>query len=181
MDKHNTPCYEPRGLNKPQQITLLFKQHKNLLLSYATSKGLSTHDAEEIVQDVFIRLNNCPTLDQIENKTAFLKTITLNLIKDRYRSSQRLPQFVEYDSLVCEQSNYEQGPEQVHDHQEALNSLQQDLYELPILTQKIFIQHRIEHKSYQSLAEHFNLSIAIVRKYIRDALVHITQRRLERD
>ena len=68
-------------------LTLLYLNHSNALRSYLTAILKSSADAEDVMQDAFLRLHRCEKLVEYENPRAVLyKTahrLALNLIRKR--------------------------------------------------------------------------------------------------
>src|SRR5271165_6743123 len=73
----------------------LARLYTPLLFSWAQRAGLSTHDAADLVQDVFLVLvQTLPTFhyDHKGRFRAWLRTITLNKLRDRKRRSALVKQ-----------------------------------------------------------------------------------------
>jgi len=83
----------------------LFASHRSRLLGIAHRMLGSRADAEDLVQDVYLRWNHS-TRDGIESPIAFLVTITTRLCLDRLRESKR--QCTQY----FDQCNFEQVVEE---------------------------------------------------------------------
>ena len=65
----------------------------------AILKGADIDDAEEIVQELFIKIQRYDYLSAVENEEAFLRTMLSNLVTDRFRKAQRMPQLVDIESI----------------------------------------------------------------------------------
>lgn len=178
----------PRALPRPGEVSStqhclarLYLSHAPALLRYACSKGASQHDAEELVQELFIRLSHYDNLPQLHNEMAFLRTVVVNLLRDRHRRNQHAPQWVEYDELNHEHHSLEPEPEAQLSQQQAVAQAEADLAQLPALTRRIFLLNRIQSLSYEDIATQLNIGVMVVRRHLRDALMHLTQRRMQRE
>jgi RNA polymerase sigma factor (sigma-70 family) len=97
--------------DRPDQNDLrrLFVDHHQHLLHKAWWSTNNRQDAEDLVQEVFVRLVQVwPTrAETVRNERAFVSTVLTNVIRDFYRSSNRRPQVarepVEADAGSCNQ------------------------------------------------------------------------------
>ncbi|GAA0341302.1 hypothetical protein GCM10009092_02290 [Bowmanella denitrificans] len=168
------------GGNK-QYLERLYQCHAPALLRYACSKGASQHDAEELVQELFIRLSHYENAQQLHNEMAFLRTVVVNLLRDRHRRNQHAPQWVEYDESNHEHHSQAPEPEAQLSQQQAVAQAEADLAQLPALTRRIFLLNRIQSLSYEDIATQLNIGVMVVRRHLRDALMYLTQRRMQRE
>lgn len=163
------------------KLEKLYRDNFQTLVAFARSKGCLPDVAEEIVQDAFTRLNKYDAFDKIENEIAFLRTIIVNIIRDRFRRHKITPVLIDYTDLNGELESEEPGPEAAHISKRLLRQTIDDINELPEITKHIFIAYRIHEKTYQQISNENNISISIVRRHLRDAIVHLTQRREHRE
>ena len=81
------------------QISSLFKSQYTALLNYVQSRISSTQDAEDLIQDVYLKaLKNLNALESIDNLTGWLFTVIKNEIIDRYRSKKAVHVSLDDDS-----------------------------------------------------------------------------------
>lgn len=77
-------------LGTDEYISRVVEQYSQLLLRIAFTKIGSTAEAEDIVQDVFLRLlTKCPKFRDEEHEKAWLIKVTMNRSYDRLKSSAR--------------------------------------------------------------------------------------------
>jgi len=68
-------------------IESVFKKEKGSLLNFIRKNVLSKEDAEDILNDVFLRLiENIPEIEIVGNLTSWLFTVARNKITDNYFS-----------------------------------------------------------------------------------------------
>ena len=72
-----------------EEVVRLFDSYADALYRFAVSYVASKHDAEDVVQDVFLKLLSKPLLFEHRNEKALLLTMTANKCKDLLRSSAR--------------------------------------------------------------------------------------------
>ena len=66
-------------------IESVFKKEKGGLFNFIRKNVLSKEDAEDILNDVFLRLiENIPEIEIVENLTSWLFTVARNKITDNY-------------------------------------------------------------------------------------------------
>ena len=104
-----------------------------------------------------------------------------NLITDRFRKAQRTPQLVDIESIEPVQTSEAHEPESKYQEDNEVKLLMQDLQSLTSVARNVFLSHRIDHLSYDLIAKNNNITVAAVRKHLRDALIILTTKRVERD
>src|SRR5277367_71035 len=74
-----------------REVIDLFEQYRNPLLRYALSFGLSVHDAEEVVQEVFLSLFRHLQLQRSrKNLRGWIYRVTHNLALKQRHTNQKL-------------------------------------------------------------------------------------------
>lgn len=69
-------------------ITEKVEKYSDLLLRVAFSYMKNTHDAQDMVQDAFIKvMQKCPLFESEEHERAWLIRVTINLCKNRLKSA----------------------------------------------------------------------------------------------
>ena len=74
---------------KNEDVVTLFDAYSNDLYRFALSYLGSIQDAEDVVQDVFLKLLDKHMFFEKKNEKAYLMTMTANRCKDQLRSSSR--------------------------------------------------------------------------------------------
>ncbi len=92
---------------KPSEIECevvdLFEQYRNPLLRYALSFGLSVHDAEEVVQEVFLSLFRHLQLQRSrKNLRGWIYRVTHNLALKQRHTNQKLRDRMTSDPTISE-------------------------------------------------------------------------------
>jgi RNA polymerase sigma-70 factor (ECF subfamily) len=73
-------------MERQTETTEIWSQMHQRLLSYVRGRVNKLHDAEDILQDVFVRIHtNLDDVTDTENVTAWIYQITRNVITDYYR------------------------------------------------------------------------------------------------
>lgn len=92
----------PRRLSRAE-LTLLCQQNRAWLLAYCQKRAGNQHDAEDLVQAVFEKLQRRPPKHPIVNPRVFLATVALNLTKDAARREARSPRSASYAMELLDQ------------------------------------------------------------------------------
>jgi RNA polymerase sigma-70 factor (ECF subfamily) len=145
------------------EVVRLFDEHRTRLLRYVLSIGLSVHDCEEIVQDVFLALFRHLQLGRPrDNLRGWIFRVAHNLaLKEREASHKRLDS-AELDEVVAARHvDPSPSPEQQLAFSQRQQHLLAALYALPSRDQ--FCLHlRAEGLRYREIAEVLDMSLGAV-------------------
>lgn len=149
------------------------------LLRLLRRQGRSREDAEDLIQDAFVRLAEYCRTTEVRNETAFLERTVTNLSIDRYRHDARHPsaeQPVEELAEALPLLDPSPRPDEVLAAQERLNEIRRVLDAVSIRTREVYLAHRAGY-SHQELAEAFDVSISTIEKAIARAVVALMDMR----
>jgi len=154
----------------------LFRTHGKELLAFAWQHS-GCQNAEDLVQEAYLRLLQHPSPEQIENPRAFLYKTTLNLSIDYHRRQTTRERF------HCLESKLQEEIESIIDHKtspednlancQELEQFNQLLMSLPELTRYAFILHRLEGLSHLEVAQRLGISIRNSERRVKEATHHI--------
>ena len=135
-------------------------------------RGRSSHDAEDIVQEAWLRLAAYEVKRPVERPEAFLMRSALNLSVDMHRESSR-----EGDVAVISEETViidtAPGPEETLLGRQRAARLDLCLSRLSDRTREIFLAHRLEGLTYKQIAEHFEISVTAVEWHMGKAVLHV--------
>ena len=165
------------ALGNEKAFTEIFYYYSRKLHSYILKKTKSEEAAEEIIQDVFLKIwVNRERLGEMENAQGYIYKIAANLLLDHFRK-----QAMEYKILNRFQNakpalSDSSGHGNI-DLRETQKIIDQAVHQLPDQRKLIYVL-RQDGKSYEEIAVELNLSINTVRnqlvaagKFIRGYLV----------
>ena len=96
-------------MGNPNRLEILITQYENTLYRTALAILGSPAEAEDAVQDTFLRwLEKCPNFNDAEHEKAWLLRVTVNGCKSRLRQQKRRPT-VELLDIYPAQSAEEKG------------------------------------------------------------------------
>jgi RNA polymerase sigma factor (sigma-70 family) len=135
-------------------------------------RGRSEQDADDLVQEAWIRLN-CYERDQaVERPEAFLMRAALNLSIDAHRARTTRGEEVLLEDVVLVDAR--PGADEVLLARERLARLSECLARMNEKTRAIFLAHRVDGLSYKEIARHHGLTTSSVEKHIAKAVLLIT-------
>ena len=146
---------------------------QNKLYRFALRLVNNSHDAEEIVQDLLIKIwKKKEDFAKIDNKEAWCMTVTRNLSYDKLRKRKRVHQEIETqfdlkDDMVIADVHLEQ--------KEALSRVRALIDALPEDLRTVIQLRDIEGYTYNEIAEITNWSISKVKVYIHRARKSLQQ------
>jgi RNA polymerase sigma factor (sigma-70 family) len=135
-------------------------------------RGRTRHDADDLVQEAWVRLACYERRQTVAEPEAFLMRTALNLSIDAYRASTNRGEQVLLDEVVLVDAT--PGAEAVLLARERVARLSKCLAGLDDRTGKIFLAHRIDGMSYLEIAREHRLSVSSVEKHIAKATLVVT-------
>lgn len=172
--KRIQPYDEPaliKSLSKgdPFAFEEIFSRYSNKLYQFSLSYLKSEADAEEIVQEVFLKL--WERKKELKTETSFqsyLFTITLNFIKKHFNRKARADQYKH--ELVTQFSGENNQMESSITYQDLLNRLEILIGQLPEKRKQIFIERKQNDKPVKQIAEELGITPKTVENQLTRAL-----------
>lgn len=149
----------------------LIKRHKNRIFSQAIYILKDKNDAEDVTQEVILRIwQNMDRYNQTA-ETAWIMRVTYNLCIDFYRRKKvlRFADSLEESDGAEMRSNLmsrEADPSQMAENADVQGKLLWAIEKLPDLERRITILREIEDKSYQEIARILDMPINSVKVYL---------------
>lgn len=156
-------------------ITNYYIAHRDELLAFASSRLGDSRLAEDIVQDVFLRLLSTDKMITEVTLPALVYTITRNLINDYYRRHTTYEQYEHYIKGVCSEVT---TSESVFSAFEIMERLERGLVRLPENCREIYRLHiyggmkvgeisRELGEGYKSVEHRLGTARKVMREYLR--------------
>jgi RNA polymerase sigma-70 factor (ECF subfamily) len=153
----------------------LFEGYSQKLFGFALKYFKNESDAEELVQEVFVKVwENRQTLKSELSFKSYLFTIALNQIRKHFNkkatslryleSLQNEPEFIDYQAV--NDDNYES----------ALQQINLIIEQMPPRRREIFTKSKLEGKSSKEIAAELNISAGTVDNQVSEALRFIRSR-----
>jgi RNA polymerase sigma factor (sigma-70 family) len=135
-------------------------------------RGRSEHDAEDLLQEAWVRLACYEREQPVEKPEAFLMRAALNLSIDAHRLRQSHGEEVVLEDVVLVDTS--PSAEAMLLAKERIARLGICLGRLTEKTRTIFLAHRIEGMSYKDIAREHNLAVSTVERHIAKATLLLT-------
>ena len=136
-------------------------------------RGRTGHDADDLVQDAWVRLACYERRQTVAEPEAFLMRAALNLSIDAYRTSKNHGEQVLLDDMVLVDAT--PTADAILLARERIARLSECLAGLDARTCRIFLAHRVDGMSYLEIARDHRLSVSSVEKHIAKAMLVVTR------
>lgn len=156
-------------------------EHRPMLVRIFTARLGSTAAAEDLVQEIFVRIADLEDEAPVSNLAGYLYRIGWNLMLDGRRGARRAAareaSWVETVStqVGSEMVTEEAPPEEAIDARRKLAVLVRALEDLPPNIQRTFRLHKFEGLTHAQTAAHLGISRSSVEKHVSAALKHLLQ------
>ena len=152
------------------------------LMSFFLRRLRDRVEAEDMAQDVLLRVIRHSGVEQIEHAESYVFKIAVNLLRDRRRhalhsgTAYHVP--IE-DALATELESQlveDCSPERVLLSRDMLADALRTLLELGERTRNIFILFRLENMKQKDIAQLYGISASTVEKHVMKAGIHLAAR-----
>lgn len=153
----------------------LSERYRQPLVAYFQRRVHSINEAEDMTQEVFLRLVRRLDVESIDNPEAFVFRTAVNLLRDRSRRGKTKQSHLA--ELTRQHADMEElSPERVFDSRQSLTLVMSVLEELDERSRDAFILHRLEGMKHSEIADLLGVSVSSVEKYIIKALSLLAKR-----
>ncbi|MDF4004413.1 RNA polymerase sigma factor [Luteibacter sahnii] len=169
------PAGPPASDTRAAQVVALFREHNAALVAFLRARLNSLADAQEVAQEVYLKLLTLDERTAIDSPRAFLFRMASNLAVDRLRMRNvrsAAPPDPDHDDW-----HLAPVPEQHASAMEQWRDLRDALDELPPKTRRAFVMHVLDGRDFDAVARDMNLSERMVRYHVSRALIHCRERR----
>ncbi len=160
-------------------LKALYLEQRSALLRFLCARLRNPELAEDVVQELFIKLSRANLQAEISNPSGFLFRMASNLALDHIRKNKRMQvRDQTWSDLNSEKAGNEYKMDTPHTDdaliaKERLKALEVRLESLSPKASEAFIRHKFHGQSYQQVAEEMGISIGTVGKHLSKALKHI--------
>ncbi|MBR2067157.1 MAG: RNA polymerase sigma factor [Solobacterium sp.] len=142
----------------------IYTEYRDKVFSYVRSKLNNYHDAEDLCEDIFIKIYK--NIDRFDEEKSSLSTwifnITRNSIIDFYRTNKTNYEIIDnYDYIEEEDAELDAL---------SLEILAKALEQLPEILRDIIVLHYYEENNLKEVSEKLNISYGIVKLRHKEAL-----------
>lgn len=146
-------------------VAELYVDHHGWLQGWLRKKLGCSHRAADLAHDTFVRLLAREEAIAIQEPRAFLATVAKGILINWYQRQALERAYLEALALLPQR----QAPseEQRYLVLEALYEVDAMLHALPPLVKRTFLLSQIEGMKYEDIAQHIGVSLATVKRYMR--------------
>lgn len=157
--------------------TALYVEHRSSLIDYATRIVGSRAQAEDVVQEAWLRFDCVARQRLLSEPLPYLYRIVRNLALDgRRRLVLERGIVIDSDLEVVEAPTGEPTPETAAVYRDDLRLLREVMNELPERTRIAFEMYRIGGCKLREVADFLDISVALAQALVADALEHCKHR-----
>jgi RNA polymerase sigma-70 factor (ECF subfamily) len=152
---------------------------RDALRHFLTAQLKSREDAEDVLQDLYVKVSRTPDIDDLQKPASYLFKMAVNLAHDRRRERKRAKLreadwvSVLYtkagDQTVADQPSAEVG----YAAKQRLIAIREALTKLSPQCQRAFMLHKFEGLSHLQVAQSMKISRSTVEKHMHTALKHL--------
>ena len=147
----------------------LFDVYSQKLFGFALKYFKNETDAEELVQDVFVKVwENRQTLKSELSFKSYLFTIALNQIRKHFNKKATSLRYLE--TLQNEPEFIENQAIRESDYESALKQINRIIEQMPPRRREIFMKSKLDGKSSKEIAAELNISAGTVDNQVSEAL-----------
>lgn len=156
------------------ELADLNTRFSQILKQYFMRRGARADIAEDLAQDVFMRLAGRAATTRIDNVDAYLMQTASSVWKDHARKlrSHEDAAHVEYDDPL--HGYEERSPERVYEGREGVRRVLDALDALSDRSRQVFVLRRFEGMSQKEVARRLGVSVSLVEKEMMKAIAHIS-------
>lgn len=162
------------GSNRPpgqRSLDDYYREHHAELCRYAINKfGLGSAEAEDLVQQAFVRFAPQFETLEVENVRAFLYRSVNNAAIDQLRRNQVRRTFAQSVQSDPEREVDSIDPERVAVGRQLLGLISRALWGMPQKRRRLLLMNRVDGLSYAEIARREGLSQTVVKKHVAKAL-----------
>ena len=158
-------------------VERLFLAQKDALWRYFVRRVRRRSDAEELAQEVYLRLLRVADADALRNPEAYLYAIAANLLKE-----YAMQQSIGRNCVSLEDAGFPEMLSAVVSYPDLVDKAQRTerlrevLRQLPAKCQAAVVMRHWHGLSYEEIAQKLDISVNMVKKYLVHAIAHCRRR-----
>lgn len=164
------------GASQLDVLVEFAKAEQTELLHFLTQKVRCPSAAADLVQEVYLRLVTLTRPEKIRDPRAFLYTIAKNLAIDHLRKNDRAVRRSEPLENALTVPIATPDVEAAVDAKRQLGAVLKAIDELPPRQRAVFVMFKFEGKSYEDIAQEFQISVKTVEHHLSRAMAYCRER-----
>lgn len=138
------------------------------------ARRVNAADVDDLVQDVFVRMQSAQSNEPIENAERYLFRVARNVLVSRYRAygSRERHLHTSFDGSF--EPGDDLSPERIAIGRDEYARVVQAITDLPPRVRAAFVLHRFENMTYQAIAVRMGISKNSVKELIHRGLIRLS-------
>lgn len=159
-------------------VAKLFEEHSAALRTFLCVRMTEVADIDDIIQDVFVKLAGLEDL-AVRIKPArgsvrsFILTMASNMLIDKERSAAVRRRYCHQQGDMEMARLDELSPQVFTEDAQILNAVQETVLNMEARMRWVFIQSRVNFKTYPQIAEEMGVSVKLIDKLMARALTAV--------
>jgi len=164
----------PSGVSRACNSTVMkdFARHLRRLRQFLRHRGRTDEDADDLIQEAFLRLEVYGREHEVLEPEAFLVRAVANLSVDKYRHDGVI-QYAEKPVEDLDVFDTTPQPDEVCASRERLDKLIAGLNRLSPRSREILMARRYEGLSCPEIAKRYGVTVSAVEKSLARAMLHL--------
>ncbi len=161
----------PTGIDADHlSLAAHFEEHKQYLLGFLRGRVATQEQAEDLLQQTFLRVVQRANWALVKNPRAYLRTTANRVVADHYRraKARRKGHFIEFKEE--QHSDKAEVPDQWVQSREQLGQLASALKSLSTQVRSAFVLSRVYGYTYAEIGERLSISPRTVEKHVAKGL-----------
>lgn len=154
---------------------LPFDAIRRRLRSRLLKRGSTPDDAEDLIQEAFLRFEQYAAQNEVREPEGFLTRTVVNLSIDADRSRRRSRISAVAEEDMAHFADPTPGPAEVLYAGNRLRKLSEGIGTLHPRTRRILLAHRLEGRTYAEIAQDEGVTVSSVEKQIAKAILLLTK------
>lgn len=155
-----------------KEFEALFRMMYPKVKAFARGLLQSEEDAEDVAQDVFIKLLKYPhAWENVETRSSYIYTLTKNQIFNLLKHRKIESKYQENIQFAAEE--FYVSDDEIHNQlfaKEIRMLAELTIQRMPEQRRKVFVMSRVQKKTHAEIADELNLSVRTVERHIYLAL-----------
>ncbi len=162
-----------------QRLAEAYGEHRLALLRFLRARLGSESEAEDVLQDVYLKLALAHLPEDLSSSLGYLYRIAANAaldhVRQRSRRERRDNAWVESVTVQIGGIAIADAPsaEQILQERQRLEQLNRAVENLPLQARRVFIRHKLEGVGHADIAAELGVSRSAVEKSIAVAMRHL--------
>ncbi len=164
-----------------KELNAIFLAQRANLCRFVAARLRNEAMAEDIVQEVWLKIEKSTTPEVIDNPDGYLFTIAnrlcLDVIRQQKRQKVREEKWTEQTTTKLDgiATSQEQDAESMLLQAERIRKVRLAISKLPTKSQQAFKLHRMQEMSHKEVAAEMGISVSTVEKHIIRAMKELVQ------